>query len=46
MHPKQAMELLDLADDQWLSLSDLVRALERSLDQPTNMVQRMFSVFS
>ena len=44
MHTKQVMELLDQADTQWVSLSDVVCALELPLNQPKEMVKRLVSV--
>ena len=46
MHTKRSSELLDLADTQWLSLNELVCALERPLDQPADMVKRLVSAYS
>lgn len=46
MQPIQAPELLDLADSQWVSLSELQRALERTLDQSSDTTKQLIAALS
>jgi len=40
------MDLLELSDSQWISLSQLVNNLATSLDQPKSTTQRLISAFA
>ena len=46
MNNNEAMDLLELNDSQWISLSDLLSALATSLNQPKFTTQQLIAAFA